>query len=114
MVAQLAKQIIAFLRPLVKSLNRPSWFPRWAIFVTLRPGMKIHDRAFVLTWWAGLVRDTFGPKSLFHVARFGDLRIRRVSLFGGGSPEGKPPKSERLCRRRESAALFNIFLNPKK
>jgi len=36
----------------------------------------MEDRQFVWTWWAGLVRDSFGPGSVFHVARFGSLRIR--------------------------------------
>lgn len=39
--------------------------------------MKYRDRQFVWTWWAGLVRDTFAPGSVFRVARFGGLRIGR-------------------------------------
>jgi len=43
----------------------------------------MHDRQFVWTWWAGLVRDSFGPGSMFHVARVGSLRIRRVTPTSG-------------------------------
>jgi len=41
-------------------------------------------RKFILTWWAGMVRDSFGPVSIFHVARFGVLRrpARRVIAEG--------------------------------
>jgi len=65
----------------------------------------MHDREFVLTWWAGLVRDSFGPGSVFHVARFGSLRIvwaadRRRKSVGSRRP---PPPSQidvqRACVR---------------
>lgn len=36
----------------------------------------MHARRFVWTWWAGLIPDSFGSKSVFHVARFGVLRVR--------------------------------------
>ena len=41
-------------------------------------------RKFILTWWAGMVRDSFGPVSIFHVARFGVLRqaVRCVKVEG--------------------------------
>ena len=57
----------------------------------------MRSRQFVFTWWAGLVRDTFGPNCLFHVARFGHLRIRRRLAERGdwrGMPVGgdnRPP-----------------------
>ena len=37
----------------------------------------MRSRQFVFTWWAGLVVDSFGQVSIFRVARFGCLRIRR-------------------------------------
>jgi len=57
----------------------------------------MRSRKFVLTWWAGLVRDTFGPNCLFHVARFGVIRPgRRLAVRGDwrGMPVGgdnRPP-----------------------
>ena len=47
----------------------------------------MRDRQFVWTWWAGTVPDYFGTRSVFHVARFGVLRIRRAC---GASSAGKP------------------------
>jgi len=49
----------------------------------------MRDREFVWTWWAGTVPDYFGPKSLFHVARFGVLRIRRACRSGGSGGEAR-------------------------
>jgi hypothetical protein len=61
----------------------------------------MRDREFVWTWWAGLVRDSFGPGSIFHVARVGSLRrslrVRRVTPIGGGKTVGKPPIGVRLA-----------------
>ena len=57
----------------------------------------MRDRGFVWTWWAGTVPDYFGPKSLFHVARFGVLRIRRAcgassaGMPGGGDDDARAP-----------------------
>jgi len=49
----------------------------WAFFI-LEAAMQ--SRSFVWTWWAGLVSDTFGPRSVFHRASIGVLRDRRRAL----------------------------------
>ena len=52
----------------------------------------MRDRRFVFTWWAGVVRDSFGPASVFRVARIGRLRccrraddLTRQTVGGGES-----------------------------
>jgi hypothetical protein len=60
-------------------------------------GGGMYDRRFVWTWWAGMVPDSFAVGSIFYVARFGVLRIRRVTPIGGGSRR-TPPIGVRLAR----------------
>jgi len=49
---------------------------------------RMHDRRFVWTWWAGMVPDSFGARSLFCVARWGSLRVRRVIPTAGVARRG--------------------------
>lgn len=51
---------------------------------------RVHDRRFVWTWWAGMVPDSFGVRSIFHVGRVGVLRGRRVMPTGGVARRGTP------------------------
>ena len=59
----------------------------------------MRERKFVFTWWAGTVRDCFGSRSVFRVARLGVLRIpgRRLASATGreavGSTGAPPPPS---------------------
>ena len=64
----------------------------------------MRDRGFVWTWWAGTVPDYFGTRSVFHVARFGVLRIRRAvasDALGGVARRG----------RREHAAAPSLLVS---
>jgi len=52
----------------------------------------MRQKQFVWTWWAGLVRDSFGSRSIFRVARFGVLKVcrRTASVSGGVARRGRP------------------------
>jgi hypothetical protein len=56
----------------------------------------MRERKFVWTWWAGMVQDSFGPGSMFQVARLGVLRVPARRLASG--------ETRMVCRRRERIA----------
>lgn len=64
----------------------------------------MYDRGFVWTWWAGIVPDTFGIRSVLWSARWGRLRPPvRLTPAGwpGGMPAGGPAAELPLTNRRE-------------
>jgi len=78
--------------------------------------VKYRDRAFVWTWWAGMIRDSFGPHSVFHVARFGSLRIWRARGSGGEARRGRPTADRQpegvfpLVRTRDCLPLGGLLI----
>jgi hypothetical protein len=74
----------------------------------------MHDRQFVWTWWAGMVRDSFGPGSMFRVARVGSLRVGRRMASGrrrvavGSRRPPRAPIGVRLAWDRLLVALTKL------
>ena len=76
----------------------------------------MRDRGFVWTWWAGTVPDYFGTRSVFHVARFGVLRIRRAvasDALGGVARRGRREHAAApllLVRTRDCRPLGGLLI----
>ena len=67
----------------------------------------MREKQFVLTWWSGLVRDTFGPKSVFRVARWSSLRIgRRLASGSGGVARRGRPTAAAAARSEAERSLI--------
>lgn len=64
----------------------------------------MRKRTFIYTWWAGVIPDTFGDRSILHRARFAGARR---AMPGGAARRGRP-----ASRRRLEAEIVGLVCVP--